>query len=445
MSAGLTRQGLRRHLWSFAGPAATQALAATIVTASFLMLRAVASGALTPAQRGAIEQADVASMAAVFMLISVYLTIVIVAVTMSTAVARQVRDIALVWAVGATPGQVRRAVARQAGLVAVPATGLGVVLGYWMGGLWFSALTRHRIIPDHVPFGFHGWALPVAFVAVVPTSLAGAFVAAARTSRTRPAAALTDVATGRRGHLLLRALLGSVLVVGGVVLSVAVSRGDAAKAGDASFFVLLALCVGVGLLGPVLLGAALPVLAVPLRLFGWYGRLAVDNVRVLSVRLSAALVPVTLAVAFALVKIGWHLTLDGEGRDGSAASRWLDYTGTAVYGGFALVAAVSTLISVTSGRRTELTVFRLTGATRGQVLAVLGCEALVFAIVATVLAGGVTAATLVPLVRATVPTSSPVVPGWLIAAAIGVVLTVAAGSTIGPAALGMRHRVTPGQ
>lgn len=445
MSAGLTRQGLRRHGWSFAGPAATQALAATIVTASFLTLRAVSSGGLTSTQRRAIDRADVTSMAAVFLLISVYLTVVIVAVTMSTAVARQVRDIALVRAIGATPGQVRRAVARQAGLVAVPAAALGVALGYWGGGLWFSALTRHRIISADVPFGFDMWALPVAFAAVVPTSLLGAFAAAARTSRTRPAAALTDVATARGNRLLLRALFGAVLVIGGIVLSVAVSRADAAKAGDASFFVLLALCVGLGLLGPVLLRAALSVLSVPLRLFGSYGLLAVDNLRVMSVRLSAALVPLTLAVAFALVKIGWHLTLDGAGGAGSAASRWLDYIGTAVYGAFAFVAAISTLISVTSGRRAELTVFRLAGATRRQVLAVLGCEALVFAVVATVLAGGVAAATLVPLVRATASASSPVVPGWLMTAAAGVVLAVAAASTIAPAALVMRHRAALGR
>ncbi|WP_405429617.1 FtsX-like permease family protein [Micromonospora sp. NBC_00617] len=436
MSAGLTRQALRKQPWAFAGPFVTQCLAAALVSGALGASSSMSGARLDPAARQALTESGIPEMAVLFVVVSVYLTALIVGLTMTSSIARQGRDIALVRAVGATPGRVRRAVAAQAAAVAVPATVLGVPLGALLARAWLAGLTGHGAIPPGVTFHPSGAALPAALGITVGASLVGALVAAVRPARVRPAAALTEMAVPRRRVSFVRTAIGVVLVAGGVVSSILIANGDPAKAGESSFFTMLAMCVGAGFLGPVLLRLAAPLA----RLFGGTGALAADNLAVRAKALSGALVPLVLAIAFATVKVLTHTTsVHVHGTPDPPASVWTEYSGTAVYVAFAAVAAVNTLVTVLLARRRELAVTRLVGASRMRALTVVAGEALMVTVTALAVGTVVAMVTVVPMLHGMLGTWMPYLPtGQLtigVAAVVGLVLL----GTVVPALVAMRR------
>jgi putative ABC transport system permease protein len=352
MSAGLSRQGLRRHRWAFLGPFVTQALAATVITSMITTAWSLSAAELSADQRRALDATDVAAAAAVFTGNAVYLSILMVGVTMTAAIARQARDIALLRAVGATPGQIRRSVARQAAVVAVPAATLGFVVGQVAGWQWLTALVDHGLVPDTVHYVPAPGVLPMVIGIEIATSVVGALVAAVRPARVPPATALSETATLRPAGRAVRSTVGLILVAGGVVLSVVASGPAAGTADDAALFVILAMCVGLGLLAPVLLGGVARLARPLLRTVGGTGLLAGDTLTAQSRALSSAFIPLVLAGSFAGVKIAAHTTAEHvTGVRDPAVDLWLDYSGTAVFVAFAVVGAFNTLLTVSVGRR----------------------------------------------------------------------------------------------
>jgi putative ABC transport system permease protein len=436
VTAGLTRQALRRHPWSFLGPVTTLTLGAAVVSLGIGAQASFGAPTLDGDTRRALDTADAVDFAAVFVLLGIYLSIIIVGVTMGSTIARQARDIALVRMAGATPGRVRRAVAVQAAVVAVPAGLVGVPLGMLACRAWVHGLAAQGAIPDTVTARAGAAAWPAGFAVAVGAGVLGALAAAVRPSRTRPAVAMGEAAVPRRRPHPLRTGLGVLLVLGGAVVAATAFGRSADQADDLGLVVVLAMGVGAGLLGPTLLRITAP-LARP---FGRVGALAADNVAVRAGALSGALVPLVLAVGFAAIKVTAHTTAAHvDGVADPAADVWLDYSGTAVYVAFAAVAAVNTLVTVVVGRRAELAAVRLAGATRGQVLGVLTCEAVVVTATALLAGAGVAAATLLPLLHSATGTWQPYLPvGWVAAFVCGVFAMVATG-TVAPAAVLLRR------
>jgi putative ABC transport system permease protein len=436
MMAGLTRQALKSNPWSFLGPASTQCLAAALVAGSLGASRSIDGAPLGAAARRALVESGIPDIATIFLGISIYLSAIIVGVTMNATIARQARDIALIRAVGGTPGRIRGAIAMQAVLIAVPATLVGVPLGTLGGRAWIHGLAAHGVMPPEIEFRAHPAALPIALAITVGTSLIGALIAAIRPSRVRPAIALADSAAPRRRIGVVRTVLGGVLVAGGVVLSVLISGLSARQADSAAFFVMLAMCVGAGFLGPALLRVFAPAA----RVFGATGRLAADNLAVRAKALSGALVPLTLAIAFGAVKVLSHTTTAHvTGVSEPAADLWTDYSGTSVYVAFAAVAALNTLITVVLSGRRDLAVAQLAGGTRGRVLGVVICEALLVTGTALLVAAVVAGTTLLPMLHSAIGTWMPWMPAhYLVAGVLGVAGLVLAGTAL-PAALAMRR------
>jgi putative ABC transport system permease protein len=434
--AGLVRQALKSNPFSFLGPASTQCLAAVIVTGALSAHHSIAAARLDRATRAGLADSGILDVAVIFVMISIYLTMIIVGVTMAATIGRQARDIALVRAVGGTPARVRRAVAAQAVLIAAPATAVGVPLGMLGGWAWLHGLVAHGVLPGSVTFRPALYALPVALAITAGTSLIGALIAAIRPSRVRPAVALTESAAPRRRVGVVRTLLGLILVAGGVVLSFVISGLGADQADQGGLFVMLAMCVGAGLLGPALLRVAAPFA----RLLGPAGVLAADNLAVRAKSYSGALVPLTLAAAFAGVKMAQLSTVTHvTGTSPAPADLWLEYSGTSVYTAFAAVAALNTLITVVLSRRRDLAVVRLAGATRGRALGVVICEALTVTGTGLVVAAAVAATTLLPLLHTSLGTWVPWMPAtYWVTGVLGVAALVLAGTAV-PAALAMRR------
>lgn len=434
MSTGLTTQALRRYRWSLLAPACTQVLAACVISAMVMLAWSLSAAQLGTEARAVVVASEMDDVTSVFLGSAIYLGILIVGVTMSLGIRQQLPDIALVRVVGATPGQVRRAAALQVAVLAVPASIVGWLLAVPGAAAWTWSLRSHGVLPEGARLVPNAAALPITGAIVLASSVAGALIASIRVSRAAPSRALTEASTKRAPIGPIRIGIGILLVAGGATLSAVLSQADPTDADGGTLFVMLAECIGVGLLAPI----ALQRLAVLLRRRFRDGlpRLAVDNIETLARSLSGALVPLVLAASFAAVKVAAHTTAArATGDAGTAADVWTDYSGTAIYVAFAGVAAVNCLVTITVNRRRQLATMQLVGGSRRSLLAMALIEAGIVTATAVVLTIVVAGVTLVPIVHSSfgrwLPYFPPAVP------VIGVVLLawlVAVGMA-GPAAV----------
>jgi putative ABC transport system permease protein len=406
-------QALRRHRWSLLAPAVTQILAACVISAMVMTAWSLSPSQLSRADRAVVVASEMDDVTSVFLGSAIYLAILIVGVTMNLAIQQQLQDIALVRVVGASPGQVRRAVALQVAAVALPASLVGWLIAMPAGAAWIAALRAHDVLPAGARLAPHVMALPIALGIVVATSVAGALVAAVRTARIAPSVALAEVETRRRPIGRLRVVGGATLVIGGAVLSAVLSEIDPAQADDATIIVMLAECIGVGMLAVLVLAR---IAGLVRRVAGdGVGRLAVDNLETMTRPLSGALVPLVLAAAFATVKIAVHTTTTHvTGQAEPAADVWTDYSGTAIYVAFAGVAALNCLVTVVVNRRRDLAAMQLLGADRRALVGIAALEGVIVTATAAILAAGVALITLAPMLHTSLgrwlPYFPPLVP-----------------------------------
>lgn len=100
----------------------------------------------------------------------------------------------------------------------------------------------------------------------------------------------------------------------------------------------------------------------------------------------------------------------------------------AVLGGFAAIAAVNTLVMTVLDRRRELTMLRLVGSTRRQVMGMIRWEALLVTVVGAALGTAIALATLFPMTRGLMgesPYIPPLLYGSFVAVTIGLGLLAA--------------------
>jgi putative ABC transport system permease protein len=97
-----------------------------------------------------------------------------------------------------------------------------------------------------------------------------------------------------------------------------------------------------------------------------------------------------------------------------------------------VIAALNTLAMAALGRRAELAILRLAGATRSQLLRMVRIEQAVLLGLALVIGGAVAAVTLVPMVKGTTGSAAPYIPaeGWL--AVIGGTILLGMAGTLLP-------------
>lgn len=419
MGTGLARAALRAHRPAFVGTAVAALFAATVVSASTMMLGTTGTEGLSARARRQITENGVGDMAVVLLIGSIYMSIFVVASTMGTAVTQQHRELAMVRSIGARPRQVRRAVAAQALAASIPAALAGFVVGGFVARWWHAGMVSHGLLPAEADFRFGWLALPVCLgVAVVTTTLA-ALLSALRFSLLRPARALSEAATGRRGLGLLRAPLGVIAVAGACAVSVLLSKQPADEASEGAFLVLILFCVGAGLLGPRIIGPAAWVVSALVGRFGAGARLAMLNVRSQPRRFSAAVVPLVLVVGFGLTKIGMHTTARHHtGSAGDTGEVWLDYVGTGLYAGFAAIAAANTLAMISFERRRDVALLRVVGSQRAQVRAMAAWEAVVVAGTALLLGTAIALGTLAPILSTAFGSPLPYLP-WAVPTGIG--------------------------
>lgn len=252
--------------------------------------------------------------------LSLYITIFVVANTMALSIAQRQRETALLRGIGARPGQIRRTAAAEASLVAVLAVAVAVAPGYLLARVLFDAMETRHLMPPGSQLEFTWIPVAVAAFAGLLAAVPGSLIASFRAARSRPAQALGEAAVPRRGIGPIRLVIGLAALAGAVTLTVTVLAGGGTTANNAAPLILLLFMVVVSLLGPLLARVATEILGLPLRLTGVTGELATLNGRARARRLSSAIVPVALVVAFGVVKVGQQTSMTYEARVQSEAS-----------------------------------------------------------------------------------------------------------------------------
>ncbi|MFC9163672.1 FtsX-like permease family protein [Streptomyces fungicidicus] len=226
--------------------------------------------------------------------------------TIALSVAQRSREFAVLRAVGATPRQVRRAVASEALLVAPLAGIIGCLPGIGLAHWWFGQLQDRGAIPRAVDLHVSGLPLLAAVVMGLLTALSAGWSAGRRPAKTRPGQALSDASVERLRPGLLRTVLGVGALVGGAILTGVSARSAGDDAAGAALGVVMLFMLAVGLLGPLVARLCAGLFGLPLRGAGPAAQLAAANSRTNARRLASAITPIVLAVAFSSTLVFMH-------------------------------------------------------------------------------------------------------------------------------------------
>jgi putative ABC transport system permease protein len=284
-------------------------------------LRAAAGGAqvLTGAARGAAEYPELAGtrtvlipVTAAFGGLAMFIAIFVVASTLGLSIQQREREIALLRAVAATPGQIRRMIAWEAAIVALVGSAAGIWPGIALGRALAHALVSHGIAPANFTLNYDWLAAAAAIGGGVAAALLAVLAAGRRAARVPPTLALTDAAAEPR-------LLGPGRVIGGLValagaiplFAVSTTTTNSQTAAATSELTAVFLVVAAAFFGPVVAYAVARLLTPALAALSPVGGfLASANLGAATRRFSSASTPLVLTVALSCTFLFSVTTID---------------------------------------------------------------------------------------------------------------------------------------
>ncbi|MEU8792065.1 FtsX-like permease family protein [Streptomyces sp. NPDC048643] len=246
---------------------------------------------------------------------SLLVAVLVVVGTFALSVQQRHRELALLRAVGATQGQIRRLLGREALIVGAAAGVSGALVGLPLGRWLYSRFVDLGALPSTLQHTVSVFPLFAAVGATLFGAWAAARISSRRVVRIRPAEALAEARVERTRPAWGRLLAGLVLLAGGAVLVVVLStlRTEPAST-PVTFLAVVVLATAVSLLGPLLVRAAAAVLAGPLRMSGPAGRLARANLRGNAARMASVVTPLTLLVGMTCTVLFVQPTLGNAAR-----------------------------------------------------------------------------------------------------------------------------------
>ncbi|MGW3952460.1 ABC transporter permease [Streptomyces sp. NPDC004752] len=226
--------------------------------------------------------------------------------TVALSVGQRTREFALLRAVGATPRQIRRAVAAEALLVAPLAGLFGCLPGIALASWWFGQLQDRGAIPEAVDLHVSWIPLLISVGTGLLTALGAGWTAGRRPAKIKPGQALTEASVERLRPGILRIVLGLAALGGGAVLAGVAASAAGADAANASLGVVMLFMLAVALLGPLVARLCAALFGLLLRGGGAAAALAAANSRTNARRLASAITPIVLAMAFASTLVFMH-------------------------------------------------------------------------------------------------------------------------------------------
>lgn len=268
---------------------------------------------LTGDDRGAVEEHGLATakqtlfgIGGSFGGIAAIVAVFTAAGTVALSVSQRAREFALLRAVGATPRQIRRAVAAEAALVAPIAGVLGCLPGIGLASWWFSQLQDRGAVPEGVQLNVSAYPLLAAVVVGLLTALGAGWIAGRRPARIKPGQALSEASVERLRPGKVRTVLGLAALVGGFSLTGVAASATGDDSAGAALGVVMLFMLAVGLLGPIIARFCAGLFGLPLRGAGPSASLAAANSRTNARRLASATTPIVLAMAFASTLVFMH-------------------------------------------------------------------------------------------------------------------------------------------
>ena len=284
-------------------------------------LRAAAGGAqvLTGAARGAAEYPELERtrtvlipVTAAFGGLALFIAIFVVASTLGLSIQQREREIALLRAMAATPGQIRRMIAWEAAIVALVGSAAGIWPGIVLGRALANGLLSHGIAPPNFTLDYDWLAAAAAIGGGVVSALLAVLAAGRRVARVPPTLALADAAAEPRLLGPWR-VTGGLLALAGAIPLFAVSTVTATPQTAAATSELNAvfLVVAAAFFGPVAAYAVARVLAPALAALSPVGGfLASANLGAATRRFSSASTPLVLTVALSCTFLFSSTTID---------------------------------------------------------------------------------------------------------------------------------------
>jgi putative ABC transport system permease protein len=246
----------------------------------------------------AVERSNGQALGGALIIPIVLISLFVLASTTALAVNLRRRRFALLRAVGATRGQVRRAILAELAVCGAVGGALGWLPGAALGALCVRALAAHQMLPAGSAAWLSPWLLAIACGASALVAWLSGQVAARRGSRTAPAQALRETAAERKWPNPVRVVLG-LAAAGGAGTLVAVTLGQKSAAGQLAlaFPMLLVCMLAVALLGPLLVAFAAWLARPAAAVGGASARLALAAIAAQPRRAASAVIPVAMAVA----------------------------------------------------------------------------------------------------------------------------------------------------
>jgi putative ABC transport system permease protein len=281
---------------------------------------------------------------------SLLVAVLVVVGTFALSVQQRHRELALLRAIAATPGQIRTLLGREALIVGAAAGTTGALAGLPLGSWLHGRFVAMGAVPATLQHTVSVFPLSAAVAATLFGAWAAARISSRRIARIRPAEALAEARVESSRPAWGRILAGLALLAGGTVLVAVLSvlRTEPAST-PVTFLAVVVLASPVALLGPLLVRAAAAVLAGPLRLTGPGGRLARANLRGNAARMASVVTPLTLLIGMTCtvlfvqptlgdaartqtregIRADWVLAAQGPGVPAEAAQRLRTHHDTA--------------------------------------------------------------------------------------------------------------------
>ncbi|WP_369249620.1 ABC transporter permease [Streptomyces sp. R41] len=246
---------------------------------------------------------------------SLLVAVLVVVGTFALSVQQRHRELALLRAIAATPGQIRALLGREALIVGAAAGATGALAGLPLGSWLHSRFVAMGAVPATLQHTVSVFPLFAAVSATLLGAWAAARISSRRITRIRPAEALAEARVEGTRPAWGRVLAGLALLAGGAVLVAVLSvlRTEPAST-PVTFLAVVVLASAVALLGPLLVKAAAVVLAGPLRLTGPGGRLARANLRGNAARMASVVTPLTLLIGMTCTVLFVQPTLGDAAR-----------------------------------------------------------------------------------------------------------------------------------